>query len=160
MRLPSHSHQEVLRSKAAEEDVGCMEINRFGATKWSRSGKVPKILKAERSSSKLIVLPLDFHIQHRLMIISLPPRLLQLLNFIVIQSPPDLILQLFPADLRPNFLCFINFMLRFESCLHSNSDRSQFAGLLCIAAKFGWGFIVVCCEVFRSHGLNVELAGL
>lgn len=100
--------------------------------------------------------PLDLNIQHRLMKISIPPRLLQHLNLIILQSPPSLVFQFLPTDLRADFLSFLVLVLRLEACLHAQTNfcrRRDFVGVTTNGRRC---CISVDAEVCVAHGAESE----
>lgn len=104
--------------------------------------------------------PLNLNIQHRLMEIPLPPSLLQHLHLLVLQPPPRLLFQFFPTNLRPHFLGFLVFVLRFKPRLHPQADFRRGSDLVGVAADGRWGCAGVDAEVGVAHGAEVEEAGL
>jgi len=104
--------------------------------------------------------PLDLDIKHRLVEIPLPPSLLQHLHLVILQSPPSLLFQFFPADLRPHLLGLLVFVLRLEPRLHAQADFRRRGYGVCVAADRGRGGAGVDAEVGCAHGAEGEEAGL
>jgi hypothetical protein len=65
----------------------------------------------------------DLEIQRRLVEVPLPPRLLQLPHFIILQPSSDDHLQLFPTNLGLCLLLFRSLQPRFEARLHTYAER-------------------------------------
>lgn len=82
------------------------------------------------------MLPLDPHIQNRLMIIPLPPRPLQPLHLPILQPPPHHILQLLPTNLLPCLRLLVRFQPRLEARLHPDAERRIERDLLRIPSDF------------------------
>lgn len=72
--------------------------------------------------SKLIMLPLNPNIQHLLMKIPLPSRPPQSFNLMILQPPPNRLLELLPTNLllRLDLLGYLN--ARLEASLHPDPD--------------------------------------
>lgn len=69
------------------------------------------------------MLPLNPHVENRLMIIPLPPRPLQPLHFLIFQPPPYHILQLLPTNLLPRLGLLARLQPRLETRLHPDAER-------------------------------------
>lgn len=85
------------------------------------------------------MLSLNFQIQHHLMIIALPPRPLQPLHLILLQSPPHRLLKLAPTDLLPRLLLLGRLNARLEPCLHPDPQRRIERDIRRVTAHLGRG---------------------
>ncbi len=101
--------------------------------------------KPQRSRRELVMLPLNPHIQNRLMIIPLPPRPLQPPHLPILQLPPHHILQFLPTNLLPRPRLLIRLQPRLEARLHLDPERR--------IERYGFGITSDFRRLRRSRGL-------
>jgi hypothetical protein len=79
---------------------------------------------------------LNLNIQQCLMIISLPPSLLQFPNLPILQLPSNRNLKFFPTNLFPSLLLLRCLQLRLKPRLHPYPHRSIEGDRLCVTTNF------------------------
>lgn len=111
---------------ASQSQTQAIDLARFFCQSTNIDISIIQTQKKEEARnlpSKLVMLPLNPHIEHLFMESSFPPRPLQPLHLMLLQPSPHNTLQLLPTNLLPRLGLLVRFDTRLVSRLHANPQR-------------------------------------